>query len=677
MTSARLNFSTRRLHIGWKGASVRANDFARAVADLGYTIAPFNPDAMIEGSEAENKFLLLCLGVAAFAMGNIMLLSVGLWITDAHDMGIAMRDFLHWVSGLIAIPAVMFSGRPFFRSALAALKKGRTNMDVPISVALILTSGMSLWETTRHGEHVFFDSAVMLMFFLLIGRYLDFRARRSARSTATDLLSSFSGFAHVLTPEGHLSDIPVRDVREDMAVRVMAGEKFPADGIILAGQTDIDTSLVTGESLPVAGGPQTRVFAGTVNLSAPVDVRVSKAADDSLLADIVRLMEKAGQGQALYVRIADRFARMYTPVVHILALGTFLVWTLGLGLVWQKSLMIAVTVLIITCPCALALAVPVVQVLATSRLMKAGILVKSGDALERLAGIDTVIFDKTGTLTCGKPQWINSADIQPLDLHAAASLAAHSGHVLARALAGHLKGEPIAFQSITEYPGQGLSAQFGGKQYRLGSRSYCGDVSAPPARNPEIWFSAEGKSPVCFIFADALRSDAAMAIQTLKAQGTEVHLLSGDRIDIVRDVAAQAGIAQAEGQKNPAEKFEYLSALKKQGRHVLMVGDGLNDAPVLAGADVSMSPSTAIDMAQNAADMVFMGEKLSPVLTACMVARLSQRLVKENFALAIIYNAIAIPMAMMGHVTPLIAALAMSGSSLVVIANSFRLRRVI
>lgn len=632
---------------------------------------------MIEGSEAESRFLLLCLGVSGFAMGNIMLLSVGLWITDAQDMGVAMRDFLHWVSGLIAIPAVMFAGRPFFRSAWSVLKNKRTNMDVPISVALILTSGMSLWETMRHGEHVFFDSAVMLMFFLLIGRYLDFRARRSARSTATDLLSSFSGFAHVVGGDGHVTQIPIRDVREDMSVRVMAGEKFPADGMLIFGQTDVDTSLVTGESLPVSAQPGARVFAGTVNLSAPVDVLVSKAADDSLLADIVRLMEKAGQGQALYVRIADRFAKMYTPVVHILALATFLVWWLGVGLVWQKSLMIAVTVLIITCPCALALAVPVVQVLATSRLMKAGILVKSGDALERLAVIDTVIFDKTGTLTHGKPVLMNAADVRAEDLHMAASLSAYSGHVLARALSQHMQGAAFTFERISEIPGQGLSAVYQGQLIKLGSRNYCGVSDAPPAQGPEIWLSAGGRRPVPFIFSDVIRPDSAEVVKSLTGAGQDVHLLSGDRVDIVQKVAVQAGIPHIAGQKNPAEKYDYLSSLKQKGRHVLMVGDGLNDAPVLAGADVSMSPSTAIDMAQNAADMVFMGDKLFPVVTAYRVARLSQKLVKENFALAVLYNVIAVPMAMMGYVTPLIAALAMSGSSLVVIANSFRLRRVI
>lgn len=633
---------------------------------------------MIEGSEAESRFLLLCLGVSGFAMGNIMLLSVGLWITDAQDMGVAMRDFLHWISGLIAIPAVMFSGRPFFRSAWSVLKNKRTNMDVPISVALILTSVMSLWETIRHGEHVYFDSAVMLMFFLLIGRYLDFRARRSARSTATDLLSSFSGFAHVIGEQGHLTQIPIRDIREDMRVRVMAGEKFPADGMLISGQTEVDTSLVTGESLPVSAQSGTRVFAGTVNLSAPVDVLVSKAAEDSLLADIVRLMEKAGQGQALYVRIADRFAKMYTPVVHILALGTFLIWWLGMGLVWQESLMIAVTVLIITCPCALALAVPVVQVLATSRLMKAGILVKSGDALERLATVNTVIFDKTGTLTHGKPVLMNADHIQPDDLQMATSLAAHSGHVLARALAQHIQGAALGFENITEHPGQGLSAVYQGQDIKLGSRSFCNASDVVTRQGPEIWLCVDGQSPVPFIFSDVLRSDSSGVVKDLIDEGMDIHLLSGDRIDIVQDVAAQAGILHTAGQKNPAEKYEYLSSLKRQdSRRVLMVGDGLNDAPVLAGADVSMSPSTAIDMAQNAADMVFMGEKLSPVMTAYRVARLSQKLVRENFALAVFYNVIAVPMAMMGYVTPLIAALAMSGSSLVVIANSFRLRKVI
>lgn len=384
---ARLNFSTKRLTLCWNADAPpdRADTLVRVVQDLGYVVHPYDPESSRLKTQEEERFLLLCLGIAGFAAGNIMLLSVGLWTTNTETMGFATRSFLHWISAGIGLPAILFSGRVFFRSAFRALSAGHANMDVPISVALLLTSGISLFETIRHGEHVYFDSAVMLMFFLLVSRYLDFRARRTARSVAEDLLGSLEGFA-LLVEGSSIRRIAIRDVREDMLLQIPAGERFPVDGTLCAGQeTQVDTALVTGETLPRTLSEGAEVHAGTINLSAPVRILVSKAAENSLLADMVRLMEKAEQGQARYVHLANRIARLYTPVVHTLALATFLGWWLFGESDWQTALMTAVTVLIVTCPCALGLAVPVVQVLATGRLMKKHILLKSGDALERLA----------------------------------------------------------------------------------------------------------------------------------------------------------------------------------------------------------------------------------------------------------------------------------------------------
>lgn len=674
IVQARLNFSTRRLIIQWKGAASRANDFAQSVSALGYGVHPYDPRNVLEGTKEEERFLLLCLGVAGFAMGNIMLFSVGLWATTIETMGLATRDLMHWITGAIAIPTVIFSGRPFFRSALKALFAGHTNMDVPISLAIVLACGMSLLETFNHGEHVYFDSAVMLMFFLLIGRYLDFRARRSARSTATDLLSTLSGFASVLEKDGKTRRVPIADLREGMKVRVAAGEKFPADGFLLEGETEVDTSLVTGETLPRMATKDTEIFAGTLNLSAPVTICVAKAAEDSLLSDIVRLMEKAGQGQAEYVRLADKAAQLYTPIVHILSAATFLGWWLGVGADWQEALMVAITVLIITCPCALGLAVPVVQVLATGRLMKEGILVKAGDALERLAKIDTILLDKTGTLTLGQPALQNKEDIPPQVFRLAAALAVQSTHPLSGAVSNAYDGALPDIKEVQEHPGKGLEGRFESRTIKLGSRKWCGDMDAPPSEVLELWLRVENEAPVRLTFEDELRRDAKDVISALKAQNITPYLLSGDRQSVAARVAQEVGIETYWGEKIPSEKYEILEGLKKEGHHILMVGDGLNDAPALAGADISISPSTAIDMAQNAADIVFMGERLSPLVQAHRVAVQTQKLVKQNFALAVSYNIIAVPLAMAGLVTPFIAALAMSGSSLIVIANSFRLK---
>lgn len=669
---ARLNFSTGRLNIVWNGQVAQANDFVSDISSLGYTVSPFNPDVEKMTMESENRNLLLCLGVSGFAMGNIMLLSVGLWTTNTETMGFATRELLHALSGLISIPAVIYAGRPFFKSALSVLKKGQTNMDVPISLGLILATTMSVFETMRGAEHVYFDSAVMLMFFLLIGKYMDFRARKSARSAASDLIQTLSGFATVIE-DGKPHRVLIRDLREGMKVLVSVGEGVPTDGVVETGESTIDTSLITGETLPRPVKSGDTVYAGTINQSSPLTLKVSKAAEDSLLADVVRLMEKAEQGQAKYVRLADRVARMYTPVVHILALSAFILWWGFLGAQWQDALMIAVTVLIVTCPCALGLAVPVVQVLASGVLMKRGVLVKSGDALERLAVVDTVLFDKTGTLTVGKPQLIGAYKTDNLQL--AASLAAHSRHPLSVAITKSFEGEILTLQNVTEIAGKGMEGEYQGKRIQLGSRNWCGTVDASLSDDIEIWLAVEGDKPVPFYFKDQLKDDAKETIKRLIKRGLSVSLLSGDRKNIVGTISDEVGISSAYSELTPIDKYNQLEKLKSDGYKVLMVGDGLNDAPVLAGADISMAPGTAIDMAQNAADIVFMGDKLAPVAYTHFIAKMTQVLVKENFAISIIYNFIAVPAAFCGIMTPMLAALAMSGSSLIVIGNSFRLRR--
>lgn len=673
ITKARLNFSTHRLLMEWDGAPILANEFVQIVEQQGYTTRPYDSEAEQNTSKSEERFLLLCLGVAGFAMGNVMLLSVGLWSTSAETMGIATRDLMHWVSAIIALPTILFSARPFFRSAFNALKAGQANMDVPISLALILASAMSLFETINHGEHAYFDSAVMLVFFLLIGRYLDFRARRNARSTATDLLSSMSGFANVKDGNSY-KRYPVRELKEGMQLAIAVGEKFPVDGKVIEGQSDIDTALVTGETIPRTAQLGTEIYAGTINLSAPLIIETQKPAENSLLADIVKLMEQAEQGQARYVRLADRAARLYTPVIHTVAALAFFGWWLLGAMLWQDAMMIAVTVLIITCPCALGLAVPVVQVLASGRLMKQGILVKAGDALERLAQINTILLDKTGTLTLGKPKMIQEEQ-HKTHLQQAASLAAHSTHPLSKALSQAYSGELLELHDIKEHPGSGIEAQIDGKTVRLGSRAWCGDEQAKARPEClELWLANENKAmPTPFYFVDHMREDVPQVLARFQYDKIQPVLLSGDRIEAVEYLAHQTKIEEYHGAKTPQEKFQTLERKKEQGGNILMVGDGLNDAPSLAAANISIAPGTAIDIAQNAADIVFMGDKFMPVYEAYKTARFSQSLIRQNFMLAILYNIVAIPLALTGMVTPFIAALAMSGSSLIVIANSFRM----
>lgn len=672
VTEARVNMSTERVRFVWQSTRERGDAIAHQVEKLGYRLYPLDKSREKPQATEAEKELIRSIAVAGFAAGNLMLISVGLWTTTIETMGLATRELFHWVSALVALPTVTYAGRPFFRSALGVLKAGHTNMDVPISLAVVLASVMSVSEAMRGGEHVYFDSAVMLLFFLLIGRYLDARAKGRARASATKLLSRLAGTAAVYE-DGELVRRPIRDLQSGMHLLVAAGENIPADGTVLKGSSDIDLSLINGETLPRHAAAGEQVFAGTVNLTSPIEVTVDKASDKSLLSEIVRMMEVAEQGAAKYVRLADRAAALYTPVVHIFGALTFLGWWLLMSAPWQVSLLHAVTVLIITCPCALGLAVPVVQVLASGELLNSGIMLKSGDALERLSGIDTVVFDKTGTLTIGKPELLGG-DYSQEQLRLAASLAVHSRHPLSQAVVAAYVGETDDAE-VLEVAGKGLETIVRGQSVRLGSRRWCGPDDVGDTDELELWLNIGGAPVAHFTFADILRPDAADIVRKLTDRGLKICLLSGDRQKTAERVAHNLGIETVVAEVSPVGKCEYLQSLKNGGASVLMVGDGLNDAPALATADASMSPSSAIDITQNTADVVFQGNKLIPVLTAVKVAKLSTRLVRENFALAVIYNIIAIPVAVAGLVTPLIAAAAMSGSSLVVILNAFRLKK--
>ena len=669
---ARVNVTERRLTLVWQGDKKRANGMLLAATKLGFRFSPVR-DADT-AAERQTRDILRCMAAAGFAAGNIMVFSLALWFSSRADMGGATRDMMHWFSALVTLPAVAYAGRPFFLSAWRALRGGHANMDVPISVALLLTTGVSLMETLRGGAHVYFDSVAMLLFLLLVGRYLDARARARTRHAAADLLSLMDGTATVV--EGmETRRLPARDVTAGMVLLVAKGEKVLADGVA-DGEVLVDASILTGETLPQALQPGDRLLAGMINLDAAFRMTVEKAQEESLIGDIVALLQKAEQGNAHYVRLADRISGWYTPVVHLLALGTFACWLFWGGLAWQPALMIAATVLIITCPCALALAVPVAQVVAGSRLFAAGILLKSADALERLDKIDTVIFDKTGTLTTGHIVFDNAADFSDAERSVMAAMAAQSRHPLSRAVAA-AGGKGMESLTVEEIAGKGLQAVPSGETCLLGSAAFVGAPSGGPGDKDhkiEMWFRKGSAAPKRLVFTDTLFPDAAVDIALLKKR-YRVMMMSGDRYAVTADVAGRLGIDIFYAAVNPKEKFDILEAEMKKGRHVLMVGDGLNDAAALGFASVSMSPATALDIAQNAADIVYQRPGIAAVRHALEAGRKTQRIVRQNFALALLYNICAVPLAMTGMVTPLVAAAAMSSSSLLVTLNALRLKR--
>lgn len=671
--SARANLSAKRVTvILGEGKEAGAATLIDALGAVGFRAAELAPEAL-ESAQNGGRYLLTRIAVAGFAAMNIMLFSVSVWAGGASSN--PTDDLFHWISAIIALPAVIYAGQPFFTSAWEALQRWRLNMDVPISLAIVLSTSMSLYQTIKGSGHVYFDAGVTLLFFLLIGRYLDQRIRTRARGAAENLLSLKSQWAYVIANDGSVERLPSRLVEPGMRIAVAAGERFPADGVIVQGVTSLDESLITGETLPRDTAVNATVYAGSVNLGGPVEMEARASEANTLLSQIARLMEAAEQARGRYVRLADRAAQLYAPAVHTLAALAFIGWMIA-GAGWEYSLTIAIAVLIITCPCALALAVPAVQVAASARLFDRGILLKAPDGLERLAEAGTVIFDKTGTLTTGVPSLANEGEIGDADLKDAAALASSSRHPYAQAVAAAAKlrfGSVQAAPGAEETPGAGLRRISEAGEERLGSASWCG-VPQEEAASASLWYVRPGAKPVAFRFEDKLREDAAQAVSVLKGAHYDVHLLSGDREGAVKAAASAAGIENWHAALKPHEKIERMEGLKSEGRRVLMVGDGLNDAPALAAAYASLSPSTAADVSQMASDAVFQGAKLMPVVELLATARKARTMAFQNFAIAFGYNLLFVPLAMAGFVTPLIAAIAMSTSSIIVTVNALRLR---
>lgn len=656
---ARVNFSAKQLALRHR-SELDEDALIAAIEQLGFEAQPLE-DNPLGSDDADRRMLLRALAVAGFGMMNIMLLSVSVW----SGAGGVTKQLFHWLSALIAIPVVAYAGRPFFASAWMALRHRRTNMDVPISIGVLLATGLSFHETVIGGEHAYFDSVVMLLFFLLCGRALDAMMRGKARAGIAALLGRMGKSATVVAPDGTTRRLPAGELEVGMVMLVAAGEALAADGEVLSGSSAIDNSMLTGESRLEPVAPGSVVHAGAINVMAPIRLRATAVSGQTKLAEIARLMDEAGQSRSRYVRIADRASRYYAPAVHTLSALAFAGWMLA-GVGWHQALLIAIAVLIITCPCALGLAVPAAQVVASNALIKRGVLVKDGTALERLAEVDCVRFDKTGTLTLGEPRPDIGA-LDPSSRAVALALAQHSRHPLSKGLAKALLAQgvvPARLADVSERPGEGIFARLDGVDVALGR-------PAAPLDHPASELRI-GTRRELIHFSDPLREDVAETVAELRAMGLEAGLLSGDREEAVGAVAAQFAL-DAAGGLSPADKLALLGKLKAEGHRPLMVGDGLNDGPALAAAHAAMAPGTASDASQQAADAVFIGERLIGVAKAVQVARATMRIVRQNFALAIGYNVLAVPLALAGLVTPLIAAIAMSISSLIVVGNSLRL----
>lgn len=664
---ARVNLSTRRLMVDWR-ESEGPPPLGQALAALGYD-ACLHATREEQGQDPQLARQIRALAVAGFASMNIMGLSVSVWSGATGET----RDLFHWLSAAIALPTLIYSGRIFFASAWSALRRGQTNMDVPISIGVLLAFAMSLYDTIHHQPHAYFDAAISLLFFLLIGRTLDHVMREKARTAVKGLGRLAAYGATVIGPDGSRSYRPTEEIEPGMTLLIPAGERIPVDATVREGRSDIDASIATGESVPEPVLPGSALRAGTLNLTGPLTLTATAAAKDSFLAEMIRLMEAAEGGRSRYRRLADRAARLYAPVVHSAAALSFLAWMLASG-DWHRAVTIAVAVLIITCPCALGLAVPMVQVVAAKALFERGIMVKDGSAMERLAEIDTVLFDKTGTLTSGRPRLRRDGTMDDTALAVAARMAAHSRHPYAQALAeaGAERQADIAFDGIAEQAGQGLEAHAGGDLWRLGRAEWALDPAEATDVSGTV-LARNGGLVQAFAFEDELRPGAAEAAARLRARGLALEIISGDTVQAVAPVAANIGIDRVRARLLPSEKTARLTELGAEGRRTLMVGDGLNDAPALVAAHVSIAPGSAADVGRQAADFVFLRADLRAVPDALAITLAADRLIRQNFAFAVLYNVVALPVAIAGHVTPLVAALAMSGSSILVVANALRL----
>jgi Cu2+-exporting ATPase len=665
---ARVNLTLKRAQIE-AASDVTADDLIGVLERAGYEAHELDSTALrATDTDKAGRDLLMRLAVSFFAAMNIMLLSIAVW-SGADG---PTRDMFHWISAAIALPTIAFSAQPFFKHAWTALRAGRLNMDVPISLAIALAVATSLWETSLSGEHAYFDAAITLTFFLLAGRYLDHRTRAAARSAAEELAALEVPRVWRVTDAGEeqiaMSELIVGDL-----IRVRPGGRMPVDGEIVEGQSELDRSLLTGETRPIYAGVGSTVSAGEINLTGPLTIRASAVGRETSLHRMADLVAIAESGRSRYTSLADKAAKLYAPGVHILSALAFLGWyfyTFDL----RTALNIAAAVLIITCPCALGLAVPAVTTAASGRLFRKGLLIKDATALERMAQVDTVVFDKTGTLTAGTPEVVNLGDHSRRDLGITLALADGSSHPLSQALAKAIRDAGVAAAKVTnlsEVPGHGTEGTWMGQTVRLGRAAWVGGGESAETC---AWLRVGDTVADPFRFADQIRDGAEALLTKLQDEGYEVILMSGDTTPAVEAFAARLGIAKWVAEALPQDKAARIAQLSDSGKHVLMVGDGLNDTAALAGAHASISPATALDAARVASDVVLLGKSLEPIADALSTSRVAIKRIRQNFTIATWYNIIAVPLAVAGLCSPLIAALAMSTSSITVSLNALRLK---
>jgi P-type Cu2+ transporter len=676
-----VNVSTHRCTIIWSPNQTPLSDIFKSLVQIGYKPRPATDDQQQEFFKKENRIALFRLGVAGFGMMQTMMVAVGIYF-GATD---AWLDFLRWLSMLVATPVVFFSASPFFKAAWRSIKSKQLIMDVPVALAIGLAYLASAWATITSSGEVYFESVSMFAFFLLLGRYIEQRARHRNRLAFGNLAQLMPLTACCISTSGDqesTENIPLKMLSVNDVVLVKAGDTFPCDGVILDGESEVVEALITGEAIPVAKKVGDKVIAGTLNGHSVLRVRATATGSSTQISAIERLAIQASDEKPKQVIMADKIARFFVGRLLVVCAGVFLFW-------WFKdssrAFWITLSVLVVTCPCALALAMPAALSAATANLRQRGFLVARGHVIETLPQITRVIFDKTGTLTQGR---LSVTDVVPLGQHPreeilaiAAALEADSNHPIAQAFAAWRHN--LNAVDIKQTISAGVQGTIAGEVYRIGTPEFASHIIASGIKDfslPDqstLWlFMANTQGAVAwFGLQDELRSDSQQAIQQLKAMGIAVELLSGDQSGAVAHLAGELNIAEFTAGAKPDDKLAQLNIAQLRGDKVLMVGDGINDVPVLAGADVSVAMASASDLAQTRADTVLLNNQLTLLPKAIEISRRTHNIIKQNLMFSLTYNLLALPLAAMGHIPPWAAAIGMTMSSLIVVLNALRLSK--
>lgn len=675
--SVEVNPITHRLRVSWLHEDLGLGDILAALSDLGYRPQPLAPDDSSRPELAEQRTALKRLLVASLGMMQVMMFAVGLYAGDFQGIDPDMRRFLRLVSFLVATPVVFYAAKPFFLSAWRGVVTRKPGMDLPVSIAVGSAYAASTYATFTNGPAVWFDSVAMFVFFLTLGRFLEMRARHRSIDRGVALSQLVPNTA-TLIADGERPVVPVAQLAKGDVVLVRAGESIPADGIIVSGTTSVDEALLTGEADPQHRSQGDSLAAGSVNLDGLIEMRVVSTGNDTTLGAISRMSERARYTRPAFVNLADRIASYIVVALLVIATAVALFWYFVAP---EKAFVITLSVLVVTCPCALALATPAAFATAGSRLSELQLLVTNGNAIEVLSTATHIVFDKTGTLTCGTPE------IQSIDIYddaydeehcrrIAAALEQASTHPIAHAFRSD-RSLPDVTDAAT-HVSQGVSGTIGKSEWRIGHASFALNTSVSEDESATVvYLSVDGSKVARFEISDTLRPDARETLDTLRSMGMKLSLVSGDNAGTVSDVAQSLQIDDVHANCTPQDKLRIIEALQAQGERVVMVGDGINDAPVLAGADTSIAPGHGALLAQTSADVIMLGNSLRPVTTALKLSRATMRIVRQNLVWAVVYNATALPLAVIGMVPPWLAAIGMSASSLVVVLNALRLNRFI